>query len=176
MNIELPDNLEALTLRGIVLLKLGGKCSECGWERDLRVLEICRVNGSDEETRRTKSRQGHYLAILAQAGSGKWKVLCRNCKGTMLFERAAAAAARRAPSEPPVFVWKANLPAADVVGVRFAWIDEQVAKGCEAYVETEEGVFKYLGITPVASCLEELAMDQGWGELPKEESGFVERR
>jgi DNA-binding XRE family transcriptional regulator len=60
---------------------LGGKCVECGYNKDVRALEIDHVHsdGYQERDNRKVHLRSYYKNILANIDSGNYQCLCANC-------------------------------------------------------------------------------------------------
>lgn len=58
----------------------GRKCVRCGYDADIRALQIDHVNGGGTaERRQFPNFQAYYAYILENVASGKYQVLCANC-------------------------------------------------------------------------------------------------
>lgn len=63
-----------------ILNLLGNKCSRCGYDSDIRALQIDHVNGGGRDDRREHGGS-MYIRIYEQLkdGSKEYQVLCANC-------------------------------------------------------------------------------------------------
>lgn len=67
-------------LREQLLDALGRKCARCGYDTDVRALQIDHVNGGGcKERKDFPSRDAYYNHILQHAEDGSYQVLCANC-------------------------------------------------------------------------------------------------
>jgi len=81
---EINDNLRGraprkeTVLRLAVLEKFGNRCGHCGYDTDLRALQIDHVNGGGG---RERKGLGYYgaLKLAANDTEGRYQVLCANC-------------------------------------------------------------------------------------------------
>ncbi len=75
-----------------VIDALGGKCHDCGFD-DRRALEIDHVNddGTVERVRFNGNFIRFWRTVIAEADSGRYQLLCRNCNGIKEWERRRAA-------------------------------------------------------------------------------------
>lgn len=59
---------------------LGRKCARCGYNADVRALQIDHVNGGGtQERRQFPNFQAYYAYILQNAANGNYQILCANC-------------------------------------------------------------------------------------------------
>lgn len=59
---------------------LGRKCARCGYDADIRALQIDHVNGGGAaERRQFPNFSAYYAHILENAVSGKYQIHCANC-------------------------------------------------------------------------------------------------
>lgn len=65
-------------LRLEILYNLGAFCRCCGYNNDIRALQIDHVEGGGGEEKAIKSRHRYYLDILNDLGGG-YQILCANC-------------------------------------------------------------------------------------------------
>jgi hypothetical protein len=75
-------NAQRRTLRDQILDILGRKCVRCGYDTDVRALQIDHVNGGgSQERKKLVFGIPYYRRILecVQANSGEYQVLCANC-------------------------------------------------------------------------------------------------
>jgi hypothetical protein len=71
---------QRLREREKLLDALGRKCTRCGYDADIRALQIDHVNGEGtQERKHFPNFQSYYAYILQRAGSGEYQVLCANC-------------------------------------------------------------------------------------------------
>lgn len=64
--------------REAVLVKLGGKCKNCGFS-DFRALHIDHINGGGTKENKNTSWLSRYNNILLGNFTGKYQLLCANC-------------------------------------------------------------------------------------------------
>ena len=57
---------------------LGGKCVMCGYNADVRALQIDHING-DGKIDRVYTGGSYYHNIVKNLSSGRYQVLCANC-------------------------------------------------------------------------------------------------
>lgn len=68
---------------------LGGRCVVCGYDTDIRALQIDHVNSdgsSDRKGPEKKSGGSYYHYILKNIASGRYQVLCANCNAIKRIE------------------------------------------------------------------------------------------
>jgi hypothetical protein len=83
-------------VRQLVLDLLGRSCQRCGYDTDVRALQLDRVERLESLGRSTfASWLRYYEHVLAVGGVG-YRILCANCKQIVRHERRAA---RRAAKE-----------------------------------------------------------------------------
>lgn len=58
---------------------LGGRCVTCGYDADIRALQIDHVKGDGSEHRKKFSGGAYYLNVLKNLLSGRFQILCANC-------------------------------------------------------------------------------------------------
>lgn len=66
-------------LRPKCIALLGGRCISCGYDTDIRALQIDHINSDGSIDRKTKKGGSYYHHILNTIGSGRYQVLCANC-------------------------------------------------------------------------------------------------
>jgi hypothetical protein len=77
-------------VRQAVLDLLGRTCQRCGYDVDVRALQLDRINRSESLGRSTfPSWLRYYRHVLAVEGAG-YRILCANCKQIVRHERRAA--------------------------------------------------------------------------------------
>ena len=158
------------TIRSLAIVALGGKCVKCGWTGLEQVLQIC-PTGGDEDSRKHFSREAYYLHVYNNATSGRWELLCRNCKFARMYERQTTH--RRMA---PTFVWQTDMDPSELKGVSVGALDEQVRKGSDVLVVGTGGVWQYRPWEKVGESWGEVAEKRGLGNLPNEPMAFVDRR
>lgn len=90
------DRLRYAAMRTAVLTLFGNKCGECGFDRDVRALQIDHIEGGGRQERKQRRQDGVMLRVLRGApgygsctscetmsaatisGSG-YQLLCANC-------------------------------------------------------------------------------------------------
>jgi len=77
------DNLK----RGILIQFLGGKCAYCGYNEDLRAMNIDHIHGDGNEDRKLRGSkiQRYYINNMDEA-KNKLQVLCCNCHSIKTHE------------------------------------------------------------------------------------------
>jgi hypothetical protein len=72
--------VQRLREREKLLDALGRKCIRCGYDADIRALQIDHVNGGGtQERKQFPNFRSYYAYILQHADSGEYQVLCANC-------------------------------------------------------------------------------------------------
>jgi hypothetical protein len=62
------------------VMLLGGKCVNCGYDKNIRALQIDHVNSNGHQDKRDiNSFRAYYKKILANINSGEYQCLCANC-------------------------------------------------------------------------------------------------
>ena len=73
-------------LKDQVLELLGRQCAHCGYDRDVRALQIDHINGDGAKERRKVSMGVTFLRhVLKKNGKG-YQILCANCNQIKKFE------------------------------------------------------------------------------------------
>lgn len=72
------------SLRETVLQSLGGKCQNCGYDKDPRALQLDHIKGDGARDRRLRGTWGVYKRAVELMESGKdptntYQLLCANC-------------------------------------------------------------------------------------------------
>lgn len=76
-------------LRGDAVASLGGRCVECGYDKDSRALQFDHVNGDGHAERRPGglgSGPKFLRAVIAGTLAGRVQLLCANCYAIKVFE------------------------------------------------------------------------------------------
>ena len=74
------NRLRRQKIREQLLDLLGRQCIRCGYDADVRALQIDHVNGGGTQDRKNfSSRDAYYNYILQNAKDGAYQVLCANC-------------------------------------------------------------------------------------------------
>jgi hypothetical protein len=181
---------DAPNLRVAVVRKLGGKCRNCGWAEDEAVLQIIDMEGNSTKEYKGRDREKYFLQILNQtADTGRYVVLCANCKQIHMKKRRAQVAAEEAaqaeaakpnPKTLPVFVY-ASGEGVECLRDEYSWIDKHVKAGREAFVwlyDVEGGpVYRYgHPKEPVARSWAEFTAKEGLPpDEPKDAANLIER-
>jgi hypothetical protein len=66
------------SVRRKCIVFLGMMCVKCGYDKDIRALQIDHVNGDSKEDKK-KTGGSYYHNIWKQISTGKYQVLCANC-------------------------------------------------------------------------------------------------
>ena len=74
-------------VRQKLLDMFGNKCAKCGYNADVRALQIDHINGGGRIERKLfNSPNAYYKHILACRGEG-YQLLCANCNQIKMFEK-----------------------------------------------------------------------------------------
>ncbi len=77
------DNLK----RGILIQHLGGKCCVCGYDKDLRALQLDHIHGDGKKDRiRVGNKIARYYIKNLDEAKEKLQVLCSNCHSIKTHE------------------------------------------------------------------------------------------
>lgn len=84
------EELSKDNIKRVVLIQfLGGKCCKCGYDADIRALQIDHINGDGYIDRKTHGRSGkvyrYYVKNLEEC-KGILQVLCANCHAIKSIE------------------------------------------------------------------------------------------
>jgi hypothetical protein len=76
----LLDKTKLRIRREDIVKKLGGKCIDCGYDKDIRALQIDHVHGNGNKERKEHGSSYKNLKHIAEnISSGDYQVLCANC-------------------------------------------------------------------------------------------------
>lgn len=64
---------------------LGKKCVKCGYDKDIRALQVDHINGGGREHHKKHSNYTFYKDVIASNGVG-YQILCANCNIIKKFE------------------------------------------------------------------------------------------
>ena len=79
-DIKIRNRQRRQKVREQLLDALGRKCARCGYDADVRALQIDHVNGGGcKERKDFPSRDAYYNYILQSAKDGAYQILCANC-------------------------------------------------------------------------------------------------
>ena len=75
--------------RVMVINLLGAKCCRCGYDQDIRALQIDHINGDGHIERKRKGTDTYRLMIdsIQRGEVGKYQILCANCNMIKRAER-----------------------------------------------------------------------------------------
>lgn len=67
-------------LKAAAISALGGKCASCGYNADIRALQIDHIASDGAVERRASSNQwALYRSVAERGAQGKYQCLCANC-------------------------------------------------------------------------------------------------
>lgn len=73
-------------IRLAAITKLGSHCAHCGYDKDVRALQIDHVNGGGrKEIRAIANSERYYKKVLSDT-TGSYQVLCANCNQIKKFD------------------------------------------------------------------------------------------
>jgi hypothetical protein len=150
-----------ITLRETTLTQLGPKCVQCGYNSDLRALDIVNFAGRGSDLKRSMDRGSYLMRVLREhaSGSAEWGVLCANCNRIRMRQNRQKVADERPPKPGPCVVWAPDLEEADVF-VPHKWLKDRAA-GREIFVLWRGNVYDYLLKALVAACWKDFAAGRG---------------
>ena len=69
-----------IKMKAKAIAALGGCCARCGYDSDIRAIQIDHINGDGKQERLTLTSQHSLYKRVAESGSqGKYQALCANC-------------------------------------------------------------------------------------------------
>ena len=156
-----------------IVERLGGKCVDCGFEADARVLQIMHQDPNQEY--RSQNRYGFYYSLLEEGDFSEYYLLCRNCKAIRMFKRKGESGGA-APRLEKAILWQTDL-APDETWIKFSWMEQY--KGLKIFVIPSDGQVYLRGENeePVAESWEQFVSQYGGPtELPKKLVEIIEVR
>lgn len=77
-------------LREEIIILMGGKCTGCGYDEDVRALQIDHKNSNGSVERRELGQRGMFEKMFREAEAGNdsnYQVLCCNCNWIKRYEK-----------------------------------------------------------------------------------------
>ena len=66
-------------IRAEAIRALGGRCVRCGYDADIRALQIDHIRGDGAQMRRANDRRALYKSVTVSGSQGRYQILCANC-------------------------------------------------------------------------------------------------
>lgn len=83
--VLLKKKIQREALRKDVIIKYGSRCVKCGFDSDLRILQIDHINGGGHREKQQLSFMTRLKKVFADT-QGLYQVLCPNCNMIKFYD------------------------------------------------------------------------------------------
>jgi len=70
-----------------IIIEMGSKCKHCGYDKDIRALQIDHVNGQGNKERKSFGHSQSALNKKVRSEPVKYQLLCANCNWIKRYEQ-----------------------------------------------------------------------------------------